>query len=117
MLERTTTEIMSDAPMTISAMQLSVMLRLRPKRMVAAPKRPTQKSMVLPARRLMGEMSSVRETASAPSDGMARNRPRPLAPECRMSEAKMGISEAAPPSRTANRSSEMEPSRRRVPMT
>ncbi len=48
---------------------------------------------------------------------MARSRPSPLAPECRMSTAKMGMSEAAPPSRTAKRSSEMEPSRRRVPIT
>jgi hypothetical protein len=54
MLERTTTEIMSVAPMMTRATQLRVILRLRPKTTVAAPKRPTQKSMILPARCLMG---------------------------------------------------------------
>ena len=72
---------------------------------------PTQTSMVMPARRLMGRKTSVRLTARAPRLGMARNRPRPDGPACKTVMAKMGMRATAPPSSTAKRSSEMEPSR------
>ncbi len=117
MLERTTTLTMSVAPVRTRAMQLSHKLRLRPKTTVAAPNPATHASMVLPAFRLSGKTLRLSDTASAPRLGMARNKPSACAPRCRMSEAKIGSRLTAPPSSTAKRSSEMEPSSKRVRST
>ena len=47
--------------------------------------------------------------ASAPTAGAARSTPSPQGPVCRMSRAYIGISAVAPPSSTANMSSEIVP--------
>ena len=63
-----------------------------------------------PTRRWMAWRASHSDISSAPTAGAARSRPRPHGPVCRMSRAKIGSSAVAPPSSTANRSSEMTPS-------
>src|SRR4030088_1123801 len=109
-LERTTTLIMSLAPTTTSATALNQILFDTPNTTVAAPKMPTQISIVAPAFRLIGFTTIVSDTASAPTEGIARSSPSPRGPARRMSVAKIGNSAVAPPSSTANRSSEIDPS-------
>ena len=51
------------------------------------------------------------EAASAPMAGAARNKPRPQGPTIKISLANMGSKAVAPPNSTANKSSEMAPSK------
>ena len=66
--------------------------------------------MMPPTRRVSGEVVSTAVIASAPIAGAARNSPSPSGPVWKISSAKIGSSAVVPPSRTANRSSEMMPS-------
>ncbi len=70
-----------------------------------------------PARRVIGQRVSASDIASAPIAGAARSRPRPQGPTCSMSLANIGSSAVAPPSSTANRSSEIAPSTTGLPRT
>ena len=66
-------------------------------------------SSVAPAWRLGGRRVAMSMTASAPTDGAVRSTPRPTGPTWRMSVAKIGSRAIAPPKKTANRSSAIEP--------
>ena len=83
--------------------------RETPKTMVARPNTATPANMVTPALERIGRAASTRAMRVAPMAGAARNRPKPSSPTCRMSRAKTGSRAVAPPSSTANRSSEMAP--------
>jgi len=86
------------------------MVRDRPNPIVAAPKIATAPSILTPTSCLSGRKEKKIATRVAPSAGAARRWPRPVAPTWRMSRAKTGSIAVAPPSRTANRSSEIAPS-------
>ena len=75
------------------------------------PKPATEIIRVRPACRLGGHRVAISITPRAPSDGAVRNSPSPTGPTWRMSEAKIGSSAMAPPKKTANRSSAIEPIR------
>ncbi|MNO81969.1 hypothetical protein D3C76_732280 [compost metagenome] len=100
---------MSAAPSTTSTPSDSQNEVDRPKAMVAAPKMPTARNMIRPTLRSMGKRASQNDISSAPTAGAERSRPRPQGPVSRMSRANTGSSAVAPPSSTANRSSEMAP--------
>ena len=79
----------------------------RPKIMVATPKAATARRRFRPARFIGGRWATINAITTAPTAGAARIQPKPTEPTCKMSVAKMGSSDVAPPSRTAKRSSEM----------
>ena len=93
----------------MSATMESTRLREMPKRIVKAPKPPTHQSMVTPARRRKGRCASSSAMLPAPIAGDARSRASPQGPVRRTSLANTGSSATAPPSSTANRSSEIDP--------
>ena len=66
--------------------------------------------MVRPTRRASGQRVSTTDVSNAPAAGAARSRPSPHGPTCRMSLANIGSSAVAPPSKTANKSSDTAPS-------
>ena len=77
--------------------------------MVATPNTATAANIFQPVPRSMGRVAKVSAIIAAPTAGALRNRPRPIGPTCRMSRANTGSSAVAPPSSTANRSSEIAP--------
>ena len=83
----------------------------KPKTIMLTPKPATQIIRVRPACRLGGRRVAISITPRAPSEGAVRIRPSPTGPTWRMSEAKIGRSAMAPPKKTANRSSAIEPIR------
>jgi hypothetical protein len=107
---RMTTLTMSAAPPTASISSDSQKWVDRPKTMVLSPYTATAPSSSGPVRRRMGQRVSSSDMASAPTAGALRSRPRPAGPTCSTSLANMGSSAVAPPSSTANRSSDTAPS-------
>ena len=107
---RITTLTMSAAPTTTNATSDSANDVDNPNTNVAAPYNATAPSSTWPARRVIGQRVSATDSANAPAAGAARSRPRPHGPTNSTSFAKIGSSAVAPPSSTANRSSEMAPS-------
>ena len=77
---RTTTLMLSSAPVRKSIAQESQKLRDRPKMMVASPKPATASSMARPARRMGGRCASRMAMQKAPTAGAARSQPNPCAP-------------------------------------
>ena len=110
MVWRTMTLTMSHAPASASAASESARLRESPKTTVKSPKPDTHHSMATPARRVKGRWATTMAMATAPTPGALRRIPSPAAPTFRISRAYTGSSATAPPSSTANRSSEMAPS-------
>src|ERR1035437_9136666 len=106
---RTTTLTMSHAPSTTSAATDNPTFRDSPNTTVHAPNPPTHHSMIAPACRLNGRCASTIAMITAPVPGAPRRIPNPVAPTPRMSFANTGISATAPPSSTANMSSEIAP--------
>ena len=107
---RMTTLTMSAAPETASASIDSATEVESANTPIASPNTATAAISRWPAPRSIGWRVSQADISSAPAAGAARSRPRPQGPVCRMSLAKIGSSAVAPPSSTANRSSEMAPS-------
>src|ERR1035437_2451485 len=107
---RTTTLTMSQAPSITSAATLNPTFRDSPNTTVHAPNPATHHSMIAPACRLNGRCASTIAMITAPVPGAPRRIPNPVAPTPRMSFANTGISATAPPSSTANMSSEIAPS-------
>ncbi len=101
---------MSEAPSNSRATSDRVRLRESPKIIVHTPNPATQNNMVSPARRRRGRCATRIAIAIAPTPGALRSRPSPQGPVLRISLAYTGSSATAPPSRTANMSSEIEPS-------
>ena len=64
-----------------------------------------------PTRRCIGQRVSSADMRTAPTAGAARNRPRPQGPTIKMSLANRGSKAVAPPSSTANKSSDTAPSK------
>ncbi len=110
-VERRTTLTMSTAPPTARATIESANERERPNTIIDTPNDPTASRSVLPTRSRSGRRASTTAATSAPTAGALRRAPSPTGPTSRMSFAKIGISAAAPPRSTANRSSEIAPSR------
>ncbi len=108
---RTTTLTMSNAPVAARAMSDSGKLRETPNKAVVAPNNPTETIIIRPACRLIGQRARVKPTATAPTAGALRSRPRPSGPVCRMSLANMGNSEVTPARITTKRSRVMAPRR------
>ena len=107
---RITTLTMSAAPETASAISDSQNEADSANTSIATPNTATAPISVRPTRRSSGCWASQTDSSSAPTAGAARSRPRPHGPTCRMSLANIGSSAVAPPSSTANRSSEIAPS-------
>ena len=106
---RTTTLTMSAAPDTDSATNDSTKLEDAPNATMARPYTPTASSKVRPTRRCSGQRASMTEVSKAPTAGAPRSKPSPQGPTCRISLANIGSSAVAPPSSTANRSSDTAP--------
>ena len=107
---RITTLTMSAAPDKASTASDSAKLVDRPNSTIVAPYSATDPSSQTPLRRCTGQRVSSSDITNAPAAGAARSNPKPQGPVCRMSRAKIGSSATAPPSSTANRSSETAPS-------
>ncbi|OIQ68207.1 hypothetical protein GALL_502060 [mine drainage metagenome] len=76
---------------------------------VAAPNTATDRNMRRPAMRASGQRFSASAISAAPIAGPERSIPNPSGPTFRISLANAGKSAVAPPSNTANRSSEIAP--------
>src|SRR3954470_21830678 len=81
-----------------------------PNMIVATPNIPTAVNSTLPTLCAIGQCASAIIIEIAPTAGAARKMPSPEGPTSKTSLAKIGSSAVAPPSSTANRSSEMTPS-------
>ena len=110
-VERMTMLMPSVTPLMNRAAIDSQKLVDNPKTIMLTPNPATQIRNVRPACRLGGQRVAAIITSSAPSDGAVRSRPSPAAPTWRMSLAKTGSRAIAPPKKTANRSSAIDPSR------
>ena len=107
---RMTTLTMSAAPVTINATSDKIKLVETPNTSVARPYTATASNIRRPTLRSTGQRVSTADISSAPTAGAARSNPRPVGPTCRISFANIGNSAVAPPSSTANKSSEIAPS-------
>ena len=103
------TLIMSLAPSSSSAISETVRLCEMPKIIVKIPNPATDHSSVVPDRPRKGRCASSTAIIAAPTPGAVRSSPSPHGPVCRISRAYTGRSATAPPSSTANRSSEIAP--------
>ena len=106
---RITTLTMSDAPSTTSAISATMNELDSANTMVESPNAATAANMMRPALRSNDQRVSTIAMPSAPTAGAARNRPSAHGPAAWMSRANTGSSAVAPPSSTANRSSEIAP--------
>ena len=100
---------MSAAPSTVRAPTDSQTYFDSPKTTVAAPNTATAPNISRPARRRIVWLARITATSVAPTAGAARSTPKPSAPTCSTSRANTGSRAVAPPSNTANKSSEIEP--------
>ena len=107
----------SVTPLKNSAIQDTMNVVDSPNTIIETPKPATEMSSVRPAWRLGGRRVAMSITPSAPIDGAVRRMPSPTGPTCRMSIAKTGSSAMAPPKKTANRSSAIDPTRAGVRAT
>src|SRR5580658_4784331 len=106
---RITTLTISAAPVSANATNDTMRLREIPNTIVKTPKAATHHNIVDPTRRLNGRYASRIAIAPAPTAGALRSNPSPHGPVCKISCAYAGSSATAPPSSTANKSSEIEP--------
>ena len=111
MARRITTLVPSHSPATNSATSDSASIRDSPNTTMLTPNPPTTISNAMPALRCGKKRPASSAAASAPAALADRSRPNPTAPTCSTSVANTGSSAVAPPKKTANRSSAMEPSR------
>ncbi|MCY1215305.1 hypothetical protein D9M72_271470 [compost metagenome] len=111
--DRTTTLMESAAPSTTRAATDSGIEVDRPNTVVARPNSISAPNSSRPTCSPRLSRASVRDMSIAPQAGAARSAPSAQGPALRMSLAKMGSSAVAPPSSTANRSSDSVPSSRR----
>jgi len=107
---RMLTLIMSAAPPMKRTAPDSQTLVDRPKVRVQTPNTATAANIHLPPCFTIGKRLRYRAISRAPAPNEARSRPKPTAPTCRMSAAKIGVSRATPASSTTIRSREMAPS-------
>ena len=96
---------------TSSATNATTKLVVTPSAIVPMPNSATEINRVLPIRRLTGFTVRYSATTPAPMPVAARSQPSPTAPTPRRSSAMAGSNATAPPKSTANRSSEIAPSR------
>ena len=94
-----------------SATKATAKLVVTPSTIVPTPNSATATRSVRPTRRLTGRNANQTVTMPAPIPIDTRSHPSPTAPTCRRSSAIAGSSAIAPPNNTANRSSEIAPSR------
>src|SRR5262252_5293765 len=106
---RMMTLIMSDAPTNSSEIIETIRLRESPNTIVKTPKPATDQSMVIPAWRCSGRCANSVAMSTAPIAGALRRRPNPQGPTRSISRAYTGNNATAPPSSTANKSSEIRP--------
>ena len=107
---RTNTLIISAAPATVSATIESQNECDTPNTTMHTPNSATLTSILAPLCRRSGKYASTTAVTTAPTPPAARNQPSPIGPTCRISCAYTGSSATAPPSNTANISSEIDPS-------
>ena len=107
---RTTTLMVSAPPETASASIDNQKWPDRPNTTIHTPNSATASISVRPTRRRRGQRVSSADMTRAPTAGALRSRPSPSGPSWRMSRANMGSRAVAPPSNTANRSSDTAPS-------
>ncbi len=106
---RVTTLMPSQAPEIVSKTNDKRKFSDSPKKMIEIPKPATEICNSRPARRRGGFRRATIITPSDPSAGAALSNPNPVAPTFKISDANIGRSATAPPNRTANRSSAIEP--------
>ena len=107
---RITTLTMSAAPLTIKAAKEIANTVERPNTRVLKPNTATASNIRRPTLRSTGQRASTTDMSKAPTAGEARSNPSPQGPTCSTSLANIGNNAVAPPSNTANKSSEIAPS-------
>ena len=86
-VRRTTTLMLSAAPVTARAITDNQKLCDRPKATVARPNTPTAINNRRPTCRSSGQRVSANDMSKAPTAGAARSTPKPCGPTCKMSRA------------------------------